>query len=68
LARVEITFAVYSSPIDDLPHLVVVLANGNALLTEPVKSFEEGEELVDSLSRELLKAAPADASSPGLTR
>jgi putative transposase len=27
-------------------------------VTEPVKSFEEGEELVDYLSRELLKAAP----------
>jgi exonuclease VII small subunit len=58
MARVEITFAVYRPPIDDLPHLVVVLADGNVLLTEPVESFEEGEELVDHLSRELLKAAP----------
>ena len=58
MARVEITFAVYRPPLDDLPHLVVVLAGGNILLTEPVESFEEGEELVDYLSRELLKAAP----------
>jgi hypothetical protein len=57
MARVEITFSVYRPPRDDLPHLVVVLADGNALLTEPVKSFEEGEELVDYLSRELLKIA-----------
>jgi exonuclease VII small subunit len=58
MARVEITIAVYRPPRDDLPHLVVVLADGTVLLTEPVKSFEEGEELVDYLSRELLKAAP----------
>jgi exonuclease VII small subunit len=58
MVRVEITFAVYKPPRDDLPHLVVVLADGGVLLAEPVKSFEEGEELVDYLSRELLKAAP----------
>lgn len=58
MAKVKITFAVYRPPNDDLPHLVVVLADGNVLLTEPVKSFEEGEELIDYLSRELLKAAP----------
>lgn len=58
MARVEITFTVYSPPRHDLPHLVVVLADGNVLLTEPVKSIEEGEELIDYLSRELLKAAP----------
>jgi exonuclease VII small subunit len=58
MARVEITFAVYRPPRDDLPHLVVLLADGNVLLTESVKSFKEGEELVDYLSRELLKVAP----------
>lgn len=58
MARVEITFAVYRPPRDDLPHLVVVLADGSVLLTEPVKSFEEGEELVDYLSRELLRVVP----------
>jgi exonuclease VII small subunit len=58
MARVEITFAVYRPPRDDLPHLVVVLAEGKVFLTEPVKSFEEGEELVDYLSHELLKASP----------
>ena len=55
MAKVKLTFSVYRPPKDDLPHLVVVLADGNVLLTEPVKSFEEGEDLVDYLSRELLK-------------
>jgi hypothetical protein len=58
MARVEITFAVYRPPRDDMPHLAVVLADGSVLLTEPVKSFEEAEGLVDYLSCELLKTAP----------
>jgi hypothetical protein len=58
VARVEITFAVYGPPRDDLPHLVVVLADGRVLLSEPVERFEDGEELVDHLSRELLKISP----------
>lgn len=58
MARVEITFAVYRPPTDDLPHLVVVIADGKVIVTESVKSFQEGEDLVDYLSRELLKAAP----------
>lgn len=58
VARVEITFAVYGPPGDDLPHLVVVLADGRVLLSEPVECFDYGEELVDHLSRELLKISP----------
>lgn len=58
MARVQITFTVYRPPRDDLPHLVVVLSEGNVLLTESVNSFEEGEALVDYLSEELLKAIP----------
>lgn len=58
VARVEITFAVYRPPRDDLPHLVVVLADGRVLLSEPAESFDDGEKLVDHLSRELLKISP----------
>lgn len=43
----KITFAVYRPPRDDLPHLVVVLADGNILLAKPVKSIQEGEERID---------------------
>lgn len=58
MAKVQVTLAVYRPPRDDLPHLVVVIADGNVLLTQAANSFEEGEELVDYLSEGLLRVSP----------
>ena len=53
----RMAFAVYDPPSPGLPHLAIVLCDGEVLAAEPVCSAEEGEQLVQHLAEQLAKVA-----------
>ena len=54
-----ITFAVYDPPNPGLPFLAVVFHGDEVLLTRPVASVDEGEDLIAHLAQEMAKRKKA---------